>query len=111
MDPSLRACNPIGFFRERLQKMRDCFGFQQKSFGNSPQSTYRSLVDEIQYSRKQTKILYHFPACQLDYTLLRREDENGRIALNHLYASKHWMPLRCHRDPAGLTRGEAISGR
>ena len=73
MDPGFRACNPIGFFREWLPKMRDCFGLQQKSFGNSPRSTYRRLVYAIENSRIQTKILHHFPTCQLDYILLRRE--------------------------------------
>jgi hypothetical protein len=33
--PGFRACNPIGFFREWLQKMRDWFGLHQKSLGNS----------------------------------------------------------------------------
>jgi hypothetical protein len=89
MGPGLRACNPIGFFRERLQKMRDCLGLQQKSFGNSTRRTYHRLVYAIENPWKQTKILHHFPACQLDYTLLRRKDAGGDGELKHLNASEH----------------------
>jgi hypothetical protein len=88
MGPGLRGCNPIGFVRERLQKMGDQPRYQRKLPKNSWRYIYHKLVCEISNCRDKTKVLHHFLASQLDYTLFRRGDEKTTEFLHKLSAEQ-----------------------
>jgi hypothetical protein len=82
MDPGLRGCNPINVFWIGLLETGGFLEFAGESPSDGAVSAYHEWWRFGGISRNRTEFHHRFPASQLGYILLRRED--GEICRSRL---------------------------